>query len=552
METASDDCPTGILIDIDLQTEVLSYTRNENKKSQVVKNKKEKNIVADTGSSHPWASYCLMDQSPLKPPPILQRNICFTPKSNWKTPSPKSMKIISREASRIVDQLYSSPINCSEAMICDEVFPAVKSLDDACFDEDHIKPRNLFATNVTFTHENVDRSNPDSFNLAECTVSDISSSKSVGVLDEKLSAVVLQSDRKSPIEHDSISEKIIASVVPENAPSQESYDKFCVNDKNKVKFVTCAVNSSSVNPEYANVSSDKLLAPESEVTIHKKMPVVTKGFGFKTSLKTYAEENVLQANGTRQPKYGGKFSKTEKSCSSSEDGTKETKVRKNQILKDESILTQSSKKNITAKYQGLEKKKDKENQNLEDHFSENMVRKAETFLQKSNIVRSQSLFCKQDRLCKTEKLLETPTVVSSVRRFNSFHAGSSRNAIPTAEKKIPTTCSSSRVLKPKMSLNQVSSNGIEYSTPLQFGKYSQNFKNTDLSATNPMRRKSLAFNSNVSLIVSNKKNSQNDQHSITKKPAETSSNRLGFGKKLNVPSSHPKLKNDSLSRKLFP
>ncbi|GBL81456.1 hypothetical protein AVEN_143729-1 [Araneus ventricosus] len=536
METVSDGCPTGILIDIDLQSKVLSNMTKGKEKIQASFKNKEQIITADTKSSHPWTSNCFLDQSPPRPSPILQMNF-FTPKSNWKTPSPKSMKIISHEASRIVDQLYSSPINCSEVMIYDEVFPAVKSLDDACLDEFHIKSKSLPPTDMTFSHEKVDQSNPDSLDLTKCNISAVSSCTSKDfVSDEKLSKIVLQSDIKPAVEQDSISENTVETTTPENASNQKSHAESHVSDKDKIKCVICAVNSGPVSPECVNVLSDKFLAHEHEVTIQKKMSL-------EHSEKN--KENILLSNGARRAKYGPRFSKVEKSCSSIEDGPKETKIRKNQILRNESMVEKSSKKNITAKCSVSEKKKAKENQNLEDSFS----KEPKAFLQKSNVMRSQSLLYKKDPLCKIGPLLETPVVASSVRRIHSFHAGSSRNAFPVERKFMPTTDSCSRVLKPKMSLNQVSNNGNGLSTTLQFGRS----KPADSSAANPLRRKSLVFNSNYSLVASGiKVAAQNDQHSIIKKTAVTSSSRIGLVKKLNMPSSHPKFKNDSLPRKLFP
>ncbi|CAL1277321.1 unnamed protein product [Larinioides sclopetarius] len=145
--------------------------------------------------------------------------------------------------------------------------------------------------------------------------------------------------------------------------------------------------------------------------------------------------------------------------------------------------------------------------------------------------------------------LETPVVASSVRRIHSFHTGGSKNAFPVERKFMSTTESCSKVLKPKMSLNQVSINGNRLSTPLQSGR----FKPANSSTANPMQRKSLVFGSNYSLVASNiKVAAQNDRHSTIKKPVVNSSSRHGLVKKLSMPSSLPKFKNDSLSRKLFP
>ncbi|CAL1277323.1 unnamed protein product [Larinioides sclopetarius] len=547
METVSDVCPTGILIDIGLQSKGLSNINKESDKIQAsVKNKRENVIAADTNSPHPWTSNCFLDQSPPKPSPIMQMKF-FTPKSNLKTPSPKSMKIITHEASRIVDQLYSSPVNYSEVMIHDEVFPTIKSLDDAYLDEFHIKSKSLSTTDITSTHENVDQNNTNLLDLTKCAISAVSSCTSKDLVsDEKLSKIVQQSGIKLAVEQDSMSGNTVASITPENALNQKSHIESYVSNKDKVKCVLCAVNSDPVIPECVNVLSDKLLEHEHEITAYKNMPTLAKDFGFKMSLEHSKKnkENILQSKGTRGEKYEPRFSMAEKSCNSIEDKSKGTKIRKNQILRNESMLEKFSKMSISKKCLVLEKKA-KENQNSEQSFS----KEPKAFMQKSDVVSSQSLLYKRDPLCKTGPLLETPVVASSVRRIHSFHTGGSKNAFPVERKFMSTTESCSKVLKPKMSLNQVSINGNRLSTPLQSGR----FKPANSSTANPMQRKSLVFGSNYSLVASNiKVAAQNDRHSTIKKPVVNSSSRHGLVKKLSMPSSLPKFKNDSLSRKLFP
>ncbi|GIX95554.1 uncharacterized protein CDAR_180291 [Caerostris darwini] len=572
MESSADgDCPTGILIDFDVQTKDGSKTSKNREIKQI--NVNEKEISSDIKTSELWILNNIMDQSPIyseRKMPFERKMVCST-KSKLSTPSPKSMRIISSEASRIVDQLHASPVNYSEVMLCDEVFPSINSLDEDCLDEFHMKSskslpvidnnftlKKTIDTNSSLANKNVPKfifkAELSTLDLSKCT---ISPSEKGNLLDENV--IIPEENRfiysqKSKImlktNHDPSSENTkecsLSFITKNENDSQTSIESNLKhgNADEKTRSNISMVKKNSKDSDCINIVDE--IAPKSTVVKHTKMPSrAFKSFGFKSSIKSTEnnKENVLLCTESNilPARYGSQLSETEKS--SIGDAAKESKIINCKSIK-KFITEHSFKKCVSPSKLISGKRRDKSISNL--NKEKKIIEKPGVLLQKPNVER-QSLSCKKQPLFKSASMRETPNTIKLARRTNSFQVGIKKNSIPITEMKpVRTIGSCSKVLKPKMSLNQTLGN--ELSTPMKYGSNSQRFK----AITNQKPQMSQAFRPNCSFGFSNIKTlAPKDEHSILKKPAVTTSSKLRFVSRLDLPSTLPKHMNDNLPRKLF-
>ncbi|GFU26203.1 uncharacterized protein NPIL_27111 [Nephila pilipes] len=592
MEASADGCPTGILVDFakEINTQDLREIRvYEGNKGEVHSEsyiEKEMNIK----SSCLWAVNNIQNQN-ANPRLFSEKYMLHSSKSKWNTPSPESMKIISHEASQIIDKLSTST-----DMLCDEVFPAIKSLDDACFDEINLKSESFPVTNnfaCEKMRENnfsigenlsvIKSKNDNSFN--ELVKSGIVSEdyfpcdKITGnnlLACENISPDNLESNShdvikcKPSIEENSgssdcftklnkrqlttpLESEMIAEVVSEEIPETLSLAE------NRCKKETLVLNKGSnlkmkftasvdQNPifEQTEILVDSHPEPKFLSSLQVKPNLKAfKGFGFKSFPKLCAEKNkknLMQQAENKCPVTG--ITEMEKASVSVDEEFKKLKIS-DKIINNKPIIKQSSRKSIAALAVSSENRKCKSVMNANQRCIP-----SETFGKssyKSNIVQQPSI-CSKQSLGKSESLRIGTPVVKSVRRSNSFQTGCAKNSIPTVERKsiIPAASSCSRVLKPKISLNTIPNNGKGLSTPLRYGTNLQNAKIFNSAATNPNRRTSgIYHSSDIKAPI------QNVRNSILQKPVVSTSSRSRFSSRLDRPSPLPKFMNDNLPRKLF-
>ncbi|GFQ82807.1 uncharacterized protein TNCT_239671 [Trichonephila clavata] len=579
MEQSADGCATGILIDFS-NTSISKGNKVEGCTESLVE--EEINVK----SSHLWNVDDVQNQN-VNPCLFSEKKTCHTPKSKWRSPSPQSMKIISHEASLIIDKLSTS----TEDMLCDEVFPAIKSLDDGCFDELHSKSENVPVTdkficekvpeNNLLVNENIsvikNFNDPhvkseialekDNFlcdKMSENSLSfcgDISERK-VGknnspveeiasdcskVFYEKQLATPLKSKMIAAVKLSFISEeKPEIPLISENACNKESVTALDLNkdsDK-KTRHKTSVENGNPTIFEQTKTLDNR---SESEPLVRVKQSLgLSKGFGFKSSNKRYVEgkkENLMQHAGNKFPVNEIGLKKTEKAFSLVENELKELKIS-DKVLEIKPIIEQCPGKSIAALPVPLENRQGKSVMNTSQNYLTKEAIGKYSF--KSNVQPQPFSRSKQPLSKSASMKLGTP-VVQSVRRSNSFQTQRGKNSIPAVEKKSTSSAisSCSRVLKPRMSLSLASNDGKGLSTPLKFGANIQKAKSFNSATTNPNRRASgIYFSSEIKVPVPNIRNS------TLQKPVSTSS-RPRFSSRLHLPSPLPGFMNDNLAKKLF-
>lgn len=595
MEASADGCPTGILIDFENTKDFNIKLSKGNKKDEVY----TENFVGEEmkiKSTHLWDVDNIQNQN-INPCQFSEKGMYRTPKSKWSTPSPQSMKIISHEVSRIIDRLSTST-----DMLCDEVFPAIKSLDDGCFDEYHLKSEIVPITN-SFTCEKIPENNlsvnesisviktlddacfndphvkseivleADNFSCDKITENSLSVCENIPEINslvakykpsiEKVSSDYSTASNEKQLEtpllskmieetkQDFISEEMPENpLLSENASKKESITTLVLNKNSNKKtiYITSAVDLNPTTVEQTEMLEDKHPELEHSLALQVKPSLsVSKGFGFKSFEKRYVDknkENLIQQAGNKSFVNGVGLSKMEKTSISVEDGFKELKICSKNI-KSKPIIKECSRKSIAVLAVSSDNRKGKSVMNASQNYLPKEANGKPSH--KSNVYLQPISRSKQPLNKSASMKLETPNV-QSVRRSNSFQTRCGKNSIPTVEKKSTSSAisSCSRVLKPRTTLNSASNNGKGLSTPLRFGTNIQKSNSFNSAATNQNRRASgIYFNSDIKAPVPNIRNS------TLENPVLSTSSRSRFFSRLDRPSPLPKFMNDNLPRKLF-
>ncbi|GFW94921.1 uncharacterized protein TNCV_3398001 [Trichonephila clavipes] len=567
MELSADGCATGILIDFG-NTKISKGNNVEGCTESLVEEEMNiKNFHLGTVDRN--------QSQNVNPSLFSEKEMCHIPKSKWSTPSPQSMRIISHEASRIIDKLSTS----TEEMLCDEVFPAIKSLDDGCFDE-HSKSENVSATDNSIVekipddnllvNENIsvseifndlhvkseiaveenflcDKMTANSPSLCE----DIPESKfgrNNSPVEEIVSDCLTASYEKqlaTPSKSKMIAE-VKLSFISEEKPEKELVTALVLNkDSNKkARHITSVVDG---NPTIFEGTKTLDNHSEREPPVQVKQSLgISKGFGFKSFKKRYVEgknENLMPHAGNKFVKEIG-LKKTEKTSIGVENELKELKIS-DKVLEIKPFIERYAGKSIAAFSVPLENRKGKSVMNTsQNYLPKEAIGK---YSYKSNVQLQPFSRSKQPLSKSASMKLGTP-IVESVRRSNSFQTQRGKNSIPTVEKKSTSSAisSSSRVLKPRMSLSVASNDGKGLPTPLRFGANFPKAKSFNAATPNPNRRASdIYFSSEIKVPVPNIRNS------TLQNPVFSTSSRSRFSSRLDRPSPLPGYMNDNLAKKLF-
>ncbi|GFS45519.1 uncharacterized protein TNIN_429241 [Trichonephila inaurata madagascariensis] len=579
MEQSADGCATGILIDFG-DTKISKGNKVEGCTESLVE--EEMNIK----SSHLGTVDSIQSQN-INSSLFSEKEMCHISKPKWSTPSPQSMKIISHEASRIIDKLSIS----TEEMLCDEVFPAIKSLDDGCFDELNSKSEKVSVTdnfivekkpednllvnqNISvieifndphvkseialekdnFLCDKMTENSPSfcedmsksKFGRNNSPVEEIVSDCSTASYEKQL-ATPSKSKMIAEVKLSFISEEMPKiPLISENVCKKELVTALVLNkDSNKkTRHITSIVDG---NPTIFEGTETLDNHSEREPLVQVKQSLgISKGFGFKSSKKRYVEGK----NESLMPHAGNKFlvneiglKKTEKTSILVENELKELKIS-DKVLETKPFIERTG-KSIAALSVPLENRKGKSVMNTSQNYLPKEAIGKHSY--KSNVQLQPFSRSKQPLSKSASMKLGTPTV-QSVRRSNSFQTQRGKNSIPTVEKKSTSSAisSSSRVLKPRMSLSVASNDGKGLSNPLRFGANFPKAKSFNLATPNPNRRASdIYFSSEIKVPVPNIRNS------TLQNPVFSTSSRSRFSSRLDRPSPLPGFMNDNLAKKLF-